>query len=146
MNSKAYSSRNVNLIQLSSFLKDRDGADLWVGIDVGKEQMQVVLNWAANDFERPWKVSNPSQVRLLVEHLKQLNIGRKLIVAMEPSGTYGDAFRQACTDATIAVHRVSPKASHDYAEVFDGVPRSTTARTPRSSLNCRGWARVFPGR
>lgn len=122
MNSKAYSSRNVNLIQLNSFLKDRQGADLWVGIDVGKEQMQVVLNWAVGDFERPWKVNNPSQVRLLVEHLKELSIGRKLIVAMEPSGTYGDALRQACTDASVIVHRVSPKASHDYAEVFDGVP------------------------
>lgn len=43
MNSKAYSARNVNLIQLSSFLKDRDDADLWVGVDVGKEQMHVVL-------------------------------------------------------------------------------------------------------
>lgn len=122
MNSKAYSSRNVNLIQLNSFLKDRRGADLWVGVDVGKQQMQVVLNWAVNDFERPWAVNNPSQVRLLVEHLKQLCIGRKLIVAMEPSGTYGDVLRQACTDARIAVHRVSPKAAHDYAEVFDGVP------------------------
>lgn len=122
MNSKAYSSRNVNLIQLSSFLKDRQGADLWIGVDVGKERMHVVLNWAADDFERPWAVSNPSQVRLLVEHLKQLSIGRKLIVAMEPSGTYGDVLRQACTDAKIIVHRVSPKAAHDYAEVFDGVP------------------------
>ena len=122
MNSKAYSSRNVNLIQLNSFLKDRSGQDLWVGVDVGKEQMQVVLNWAGNDFERPWKVSNPSQVRLLVDHLKQLSIGRKLIVALEPSGTYGDVLRQACGDAQIVVHRVSPKAAHDYAEVFDGVP------------------------
>lgn len=122
MNSKAYSSRNVNLIQLNSFLEDRDGQDLWVGVDVGKEQMQVVLNWSADDFERPWKVSNPSQVRLLVEHLKQLSMGRKLLLAMEPSGTYGDVLRQACTDAQIIVHRVSPKAAHDYAEVFDGVP------------------------
>jgi hypothetical protein len=30
--------------------------------------------------------------------------------------------RQACTDAGIEVQRVSPKAAHDYAEVFDGVP------------------------
>jgi transposase len=122
MNSKAYSARNVNLIQLSSFLKDRDGHDLWVGVDVGKQEMKTVLNWAANDFERPWTAKNPSQIRLLVDHLKELSIGRKLIVAMEPSGTYGDVLRQACGDANIAVHRVSPKAAHDYAEVFDGVP------------------------
>jgi len=124
MNSKAYSAQLVNRIQLTSLLKDRQqGQDLWVGVDVGKEQMHVVLNWAADDFERPWIVNNPAQVRLLVDHLKQLAVGRRrLIVAMEPSGTYGDVLRQACGDAQIVVHRVSPKATHDYAEVFDGVP------------------------
>jgi transposase len=110
------------LIQLSSLLKDRDKQDLWVGVDVGKMEMQVVLNWAPDDFERPWKVANPTQIRLLVEQFKRLAMGRKLVVAMEPSGTYGDVLRQACTDAGIEVQRVSPKAAHDYAEVFDGVP------------------------
>jgi transposase len=41
---------------------------------------------------------------------------------MESTGTYGDALRQALTDAGLAVHRVSGKAASDYAEVFDGVP------------------------
>ena len=57
-------------------------------------------------------------VRLLVP----LARGRQLRVALEPSGTYGDALRQACQDAGLSVLRVSPKAAHDYAEVFDGVP------------------------
>src|SRR5262249_61285339 len=37
-------------------------------------------------------------------------------------GTYGDALRQALQQAGLAVHRVSPKAAADYAEIFDGVP------------------------
>jgi transposase len=41
---------------------------------------------------------------------------------MESTGTYGDALRQALSDADIAVHRVGAKAAHDYAEIFDGVP------------------------
>jgi transposase len=41
---------------------------------------------------------------------------------MEPSGTYLDAFRQALGDAGVEAHWVSPKQSHDFAEVFDGVP------------------------
>src|SRR2546421_10250129 len=122
MNSKAYSARNVNHIQLASFLKDRDQQDLWIGVDVGKMEIQVVLNWAANDFERPWKAANPRDILVLVDHLKQLSAGRRLMVAMEPSGTYGDGLRQACHDAGITVHRVHPKIAHDYAEVFDGVP------------------------
>ena len=41
---------------------------------------------------------------------------------MESTGTYGDALRQALTDARLNVHRVSGKATHDYAEIFDNVP------------------------
>lgn len=123
MNSKAYSARNVNQIQLGSLLAGRPpDAGVWVGVDVGKEQMRVVLNWAVRDFERPWKVDNPSEVGLLVERLKELGVGRKMVVALEPSGTYGDVLRHACDLAGVAVQRVSPKATHDYAEVFDGVP------------------------
>ena len=122
MNSKAYSAQDVNRIQLASFLQGREGQGLWVGFDVGKMQLRAVLNWGPADFERPWAIDSPTQIRLLVGLLKQLDQGRKLIVALEPSGTYGDVLRQACTDAGITVHRVSPKAAHDYAEVFDGVP------------------------
>ncbi len=45
-----------------------------------------------------------------------------LAVAIEPSGTYGDPFRDLAQSADLAVYRVSPKRCHDYAEVYDGVP------------------------
>lgn len=57
-----------------------------------------------------------------MELLRQVGVGRELIVALEPTGRYGDVFRHACHQAGIRVHRVSAKHSHDYAEVFDGVP------------------------
>ena len=120
--SKAYSARKVNLLSLDSVLRDREGQPVWVGVDVGKVEVQAVLNWGPDEFERPWKIANPGQIGVLVEHLRRLSQGRALIVAMEPSGTYGDALRQACGDAGITVHRVHPKVAHDYAEVFDGVP------------------------
>jgi transposase len=121
-NSKAYSGRDVNRVSLDSVLQGREGRDVWAGVDVGKYQVQVVLNWGPGDFGRPWKVDNPHQTGVLVGLLGRLAEGRKLVLAMEPSGTYGDVLRQACTDAGLVVHRVSPKAAHDYAEVFDGVP------------------------
>jgi transposase len=65
---------------------------------------------------------NPGQVRELVKLLVELASQRAVTVGLEPSGTYGDALRQALQDAGLAVCRVSPKAAHDYAEVFDGVP------------------------
>lgn len=54
--------------------------------------------------------------------LQRVFAGRQLVVAMESSGTYGDALRQALAEAGIVVQRVGTKAAHDYAEVFDGVP------------------------
>ena len=58
----------------------------------------------------------------MVSLVKRMSAGRKLVVAMESSGTYGDCLRQALADNDIKVQRVSSKAAHDYAEVFDGVP------------------------
>jgi len=59
---------------------------------------------------------------VIVEFLASLAHRRKLSVAMEPTGTYGDPLRYALTQAGLDVHRVQGKAAHDYAEIFDGVP------------------------
>jgi transposase len=93
-----------------------------VGGDIGKFDILVVLRWRTGDFARPWRVKNPQQIPELVGLLKQLAVGRRLQVALEPSGTYGDALRQALHDAGLEALRVSPKAAHDYSEIFDGVP------------------------
>src|SRR5262249_47019922 len=78
--------------------------------------------WADGRFERPWRVKNPWEIPALLEVVKRVKADRKLVVAFEPSGTYGEALRQALGDNGIEVQRVSGKAAHDYAEVFDGVP------------------------
>jgi transposase len=81
-----------------------------------------VVRWEDGGFERPWLVKNPEEIADFIRLLAEIGRGRELRVAMEPTGTYGDALRQALFDAGIRVERVSPKVAHDYAEVFDGVP------------------------
>jgi transposase len=98
------------------------GEAVSVGIDMGKHNFYAVCRWWDGRFERPWKIDNPGEILAFVELLKRLGQGRKRLVAMESSGTYGDALRQALADAGIELQRVSGKAAHDYAEVFDGVP------------------------
>jgi transposase len=120
--SKPYSAVPVNRVALTPLTEGHDGRDLVVGIDVGKFDLWAVPRWADHDFGRPWRVANPGQLPELVALLRQLAQGRQLRVALEPSGTYGDALRQALHDCGLAVLRVSPKAAHDYAEIFDGVP------------------------
>jgi transposase len=122
MLSRAYAARDVNALNVVALDEVHRGQDLWLGVDVGKFELKAVAHFGPGLFERPWSVENPSQIRLLIEQVKALSVGRKVRIAMEPSGTYGDALRQAADDAGLEVHRIPTKIAHDYAEVFDGVP------------------------
>jgi transposase len=93
-----------------------------VGFDMGKAEVLAVVRWANGDFERPWLVKNPAEIQELAGLLARMAAERPLTLAMEPTGTYGDALRQAISDAGLRLHRVGAKAAHDYAEIFDGVP------------------------
>jgi hypothetical protein len=81
-----------------------------------------MLRWDDGTYSGPWRAKNITEIRTVVEFLASLAQQRKLIVAMEPTGTYGDPLRYALTQAGLNVHRVPGKAAHDYAEIFDGVP------------------------
>lgn len=120
--SKPYSAVAVNQVLLEQLTKGRAGLDVVVGFDIGKFEILAVPRWGNADFGRPWRVHNPGQIPELIRLLLPLGQGRRLQLALEPSGTYGDALRHGCHDAKLQVCRVSPKAAHDYAEIFDGVP------------------------
>lgn len=120
MKSKPYRGVFVNQIDPLSILAGRDGQAVDVGLDIGKRWIYVVLRWKDKDFGRPWKVRNPTELSALTRLLGEVGQGRRMTIAMEPTGTYGDALRQALADAKLAVRRVSPKAAKDYAEIFDG--------------------------
>jgi transposase len=122
MNRKAYRSTRVNDVNWDQLSQGKDGLGITLGVDVGKYSLWPVCRWADGRFERPWRVKNPDEIPALLALVKQMSVGRKLVVAMESSGTYGDALRQALADNAIPTQRVGGKAAHDYAEVFDGVP------------------------
>jgi len=122
MRNRAYSATHVNQVNVQELIKGRDGQAVWIGTDVGKYELKMVVHWGERQFERPWNVPNPFGIPQVMDLLKELKAGRSLVLAMEPSGTYGDALRQAAADAGLVVQRIHPKAAHDYAEVFDGAP------------------------
>jgi transposase len=122
MQSKAYRATAVNRVDAAAVSHGHPGQALTVGLDIGKYRVLAVGRWPDAQFERPWLVAQPEQLPDLLALLRQLGQEHALTVALEPSGTYGDPLRQALTDAGLCVQRVSPKAAHDYAEVFDGVP------------------------
>jgi transposase len=122
MRRKAYHGIGVNDVVVERLLEGKAGEAAVVGVDMGKHKFLSVCRWGNGAFERPWRVSNPSEIGAYVRLLQRVGQGRKLVVAMESSGTYGDSLRQALADAGIGLERVSGKAAHDYAEIFDGVP------------------------
>src|SRR5712692_5686036 len=122
MHSKAYRATAVNRVDARVLGQGHPGQPVTVGLDIGKYRVLAVARWPDAQWERPWLVANPEQLPDLLALLRRLGQDHPLTVALEPSGTYGDPVRQALTDAGLPVLRVSPKAAHDYAEVFDGVP------------------------
>jgi hypothetical protein len=124
MKKRAYHSVGVQSVlsaeieAMQAKLRERGGI---VGVDVGKDTFQSCLRYSDGTFERPWRAKSTAELSNLVWILKQLREACPLPVGMESTGTYGDALRQALTDAELDVRRVSSKASSDYAEIFDGV-------------------------
>ena len=119
---KAYRATAVKQVQWEVLIRERGGRAAHVGFDVGKQAVLTVVRWEDGRFERPWLVKNPGEIGALVTLLRGVAGERRLTLAMEPTGTYGDVLRQALHDAGLRLERVSGKAAHDYAEVFDGVP------------------------
>jgi transposase len=140
--SKPYSAVAVNRVVLEQLTQGRAGQDLVVGADIGKFEILAVPRWAEHDFGRPWRVGNPEQIPVLVGLLVRLAQGRRLRVALEPSGTYGDVLRQALHDAGLPVLRVSPKAAHDYAEIFDGVPSQHDGKDAAVVAELAAWGKA----
>jgi transposase len=141
-----YSQINVNEISIQQLLKDRAGQKAAVGVDVSKAELTLCLVWRDKDFERPWRVKSPGQIPLAVSMLLELNRQCPVTVAMESSGTYGDAFRQALDDAGLPVHRVSGKAVKDDSEGFDGVPSSHDGKDAAiiGTLCMNGRSKLWP--
>lgn len=122
MRKRAYRSVAVKNVNISEVLNQLAEGPVSVGMDVAKKELLAVVRDSAGNFLRPWKVRQPDEIPVFVKLLVELNEHRRTLVALESTGTYGDALRQALADAGLSVHRVSAKATHDYAEVFDGVP------------------------
>jgi hypothetical protein len=120
--SRPYASVSVKSVEIESWSTSRAGQACVVGVDVAKFELMAVLRWPDGAFQKPWRIINPDEIGLLIALLEKLHSSCPVTVAMESSGTYGDALRQTLSDAGIPVQRVSAKAVKDQAETFDGVP------------------------
>lgn len=124
---RAVSIKQINFEQLVTWAGAHE--KVVVAIDVAKEGFFAALadETAAVETIVKWKQSTESQSFLqLVAALAEAT---QVEVAMEPSGVYGDAVRAALDSRGVSVFRVSPKRTHDAAEVYDGVPSLHDAKS-----------------
>lgn len=99
------------------------GSRVLVGVDVAKRNFVAALCNAAGDTVLRVRFEHPRQTAQFVGLLAGLQTGERLVeVAMEPTGTYGDALRYRLGSSKIAVFRVSNKHVHDASELFDSSP------------------------
>jgi transposase len=94
-----------------------------VAIDVAKTKFVAALANAAGEVMQLVRFEHPRQTLVflrLLEALREAKLEPRVV--MEPTGTYGDALRAQCHQRGIPVHMMSPKHTHDFAEIVDGVP------------------------
>ena len=102
-------------------------AEVTFGIDVAKRRMFGALMGPEEEVLGVLKWDHLSESRQIVAWLAGLAV--QVQVALEPSGTYGDALRCLLSSASLPVYRVSPKQVKDVREVYDGVPSNHDAKS-----------------
>jgi transposase len=94
-----------------------------IAIDVAKTKFVAAIATAAGDLVRLLRFEHPRQTQAFLSVVKAMGeAGLKPRAVMESTGTYGDAIRYQLHRLNVPVHMMSPKHTHDFAEVIDGVP------------------------
>lgn len=139
-----YRAKNVKSIDVEKLSGQLGKDEFIVGIDVAKEDFVAAFMNREKEVKLTVKWKHPTETQLFISIL--LSVNNEIETAMEPSGTYGDALRFRLISKGIKVFRVSPKRSHDAAEVYDGVP---SHHDPKSSaiiakLHWDGYSEEWP--
>jgi transposase len=101
-----------------------------VAIDIAKEAMVAGLADASGRTYALVHFSHPRQTPVFLELVGRVReLGREVVVAMEPTGAYSTALRHQLSERGVPVFRVDPKRSHDMAAVLDGVPSQHDAKS-----------------
>ena len=122
MKKRRYRTTDVNQMNWAQIAKQAGEQAGGFAVDVAKGKFVGALMKPDRSVLKTIKWRHPEQTAELVHGLLSQLGAHRLEVAMEPSGTYGDALRWLFVTHGVAVYRLSPKRVHDSAEVFDGVP------------------------
>lgn len=140
MKKHSYRQTDVNKIDWINLREKTAGQDLLFSVDVAKQDFVGVLMTQTSEILKVIKWKHPQDTANLLECLSQGLSVKRLEVALEPSGTYGDVLVWHFKQRGVEVYRVNPKHVHDLAESFDGTPSLHDAKAAQiiADLHLRG--------
>jgi transposase len=146
MGKRRYRAVAVKDVDVGRLVEALTNQRIVVAIDVAMEWMFAAVMSEDLTVHVTVKWSHPRETRSFLGLVAQLGRAGDVEVAMEPSGTYGDALRHALLERGWPVFRVSPKRTHDAAEVYDGVPSLHDAKSAAiiAKLHLDGASRAWP--
>lgn len=105
------------------------GTEVVVGLDVAKRKFVAVLASGAGEPFEIIRFEHPVNTFRFLDVLTRIrDAGLRVVVVMEPTGTYGDSIRHQLALRSIPVRRVSTKHVSDCAELYDRVPSKHDAK------------------
>lgn len=141
---RTYGSVDVEKIDPLSIVQMLVTIGCIVAVDVAKTRFVAALANAAGEVLRILRFEHPRQTLAflrVIECLQAKQLAPRVV--MEPTGTYGDALRYQCNVRGVRVEMMSPKHTHDIAEVLDGVP---SMHDPKAAVALAKLAVMRPGR
>ena len=127
--------RTYHSVDVESFNAQRlleqfpEGCEVVVGLDVAKRKFLAAFTSTDGNIAEILKFDHPMSTRTFLGVIEGLLCaGRRPVVVMEPTGTYGDAMRHQFSLLQVPVYRVSTKHVSDSAELYDSVPSKHDAK------------------
>lgn len=132
---RTYKAVDVERIAAAEVAGAFSGSRCIVGIDVAKKDMFASLTNDVGESKRIVRFEHPAKTQAFVNLCVRIGSEATVEVAMESTGTYGDALRVQLAAAGFKVFQVNAKRCHDAASVLDGVSSSHD----RKSAVLIGW-------
>lgn len=149
MSKRKYRSVAVKQVCVEQLVESLPSREAVFAVDVAKTGMFAALVDSGGQLAKTVRWTHPGETGDCVRMLGFLRAaGVSLSVAMEPTGTYGDALRWTFGRSGYPVYRVSAKRCHDAAEVYDGVPSLHDAKSSAiiAKLFFDGACEVWPAK
>ena len=145
MKKRVYRAVAIKKVDIKRLKEFTSGKRIIFSVDVAKVDFYGAFYNEAKEVGLTIKWKSPDEVELLSELLNALETS-SLEVVLEPTGTYGDAFREQMERQGRDVYLVSPKRSYDASEVYDGVPSSHDGKSAAiiGKLHLEGLSKPWP--